>query len=117
MHVKRWYTWPVFLLLAGTALADPTPVWTDLHDGGAGAADQALLVRVAPDGHPVVAGESHDGVGGSDILVRKLDREDHHLLWERRLDSGELNDVTVSGMAFDAAGDLLLGGHVLACDG
>lgn len=105
------------LLPAGLALADPTPVWTDIHDGGAAAADQALLVRVAPDGNPVVAGLSHDGIDGSDVLVRKLDRADHHLLWERRIDSGETNDVTVSEILFDAAGDLLLGGHVLACDG
>jgi len=105
------------LVLAGVAGAAPTALWVDRFDGGVGADDQALLVRVAPDGDPVIAGVSHDGVGGADVLVRKLDRDDHHQIWERRIDSGESNDVTVSEALFDAAGNLLVGGYVLACDG
>jgi hypothetical protein len=36
---------------------------------------------------------------------------------ERRIDSGEANDVIVTEILFDAAANLLLGGHVLGCDG
>ncbi len=102
---------------AAAAWAIPEALWVDRFDGGASSNDQALLVRIGPDGQPVVAGTSHDGVGGSDILVRKLDRDDHHLIWERRIDSGETNDVTVTEVLFDGAANLLLGGHVLGCDG
>ncbi len=105
------------LLLAGAAAAAPTFRWADLHDGGAQSTDYATAILADPQGNPVLGGESADGVDGADLLVRKLERTGGATLWSRRVTSGEINDMALSGMVWDGKGNILVGGYVRGCVG
>jgi len=105
------------LLLGGAALADPSLVWTDQHDGGANYIDDGFCLLVDPDGHLVVGGESTDPAGGVDMYIRKLDRTDGHELWSTRYIAYDDKDVAICEMTWDTVGQLLVAGFIRGCVG
>ncbi len=113
----RYFACSLFLLWSVAALAEPTFLWEQVYDGGGLYDDQGNLVAVSPAGHPVIAGSSHDGVEGSDMLVRMLDRTDGSEIWSRRIPAFDNSDMHVAAVAWDPSGDLLVGGHILGCVG
>ena len=84
----------------GSALAEPTLVWTDQYDGGATFADDGYCVVVDPAGNPVVGGESSDALEGIDLYIRKLDRTDGHELWGTIYRGYDDKDVALSEMTW-----------------
>ena len=105
------------LFLVGAALADPSLVWTDQHDGGANFVDDGFCLLVDPDGNLIVGGESSDLVGGTDMCIRKLDRTDGHELWDYRYRGYDDKDVAISEMTWDTVGQLLVAGFIRGCVG
>lgn len=108
------------LLVAGGAVfaADPPTLgWAALHDGGAQFNDDGYFVRIAPNGDPVVAGESTEAIGGVDLLVRRLDRDNGSELWATRYDGYDDKDVAVTAMTWDSVGQLLVAGYIRGCVG
>jgi len=105
------------LLLPALAQADPDLNWAAVYDSGVDLSDNGLLITADPAGNPVVAGVSHDGFEGSDILVRKLDATDGTQMWATRIPAFDDSDMMVSGIAWDPGGDLILGGHICGCVG
>jgi len=97
--------------------AGPTFLWSDEFDGGGLYDDTGEIVTFAPGGHVVIAGASHDGVAGSDMLVRMLHRDTGAELWSRRIPAFDESDMAVSGVGWDEAGNLIVGGHILGCVG
>ena len=107
-----------FLILAALpSQAAPTVAWTDQHDGGATFVDDGFCLLMAPDGNLIVGGESTDTIAGSDMLIRKLDRDSGATIWSYRQAAVDENDMDVSGMVWDGAGNLLIGGTRLGCFG
>jgi hypothetical protein len=104
------------LALAPAALADPPIEWSDVYDGGAGLFDLGTAVATDAQGAVFVGGESADGVGGADMLVRKLARDTGETVWERRVPSFDTNDMALSAFARDGSGRLLVGGYVRGCE-
>ncbi|MGD8395529.1 MAG: hypothetical protein PVF43_08645 [Candidatus Eiseniibacteriota bacterium] len=104
-------------LPAARAAAAPELVWDDLYDGGAAQSDVAVAGAIDPAGDLLVAGESADGIGGVDLLVRRLDRSTGETLWSRRIAAVDDNDMAVAGVELDGAGDLLVGATRLGCFG
>ncbi len=107
----------VFVLLPTLLIATPTYNWSTAYDGGSNYNDVATIIITAPDGNPVVAGTSHDGIEGGDILIRKLSKLDGSLIWSRRIPAYDDSDMAVCGIAWDPDGDLIVGGYVLGCEG
>ncbi len=105
------------LFLTPPASGDPALEWDDLYDGGALYIDIGTAALADADGHLIVGGESADGDGGADMLIRKLHRDTGAALWNRRVSSGEENDVALTGMLWDGSGDLLVAGYIRACVG
>jgi len=103
--------------LPALAGAQPSLEWAETRDGGGLYVDEARLAVVDPAGNLVLAGTSHDGVGGLDLLVLKLSRATGATLWERRQPSFDGNDMAVSALSWDGLGDLLLVGYVVGCVG
>jgi hypothetical protein len=103
--------WPA---LAGAA---PALEWAATHDGGGLYVDEARLALADPAGNLVLAGTSHDGVDGLDMLALKLAKDTGATLWERRQPSFDGNDMAVSALSWDGLGDLLLVGYVVGCVG
>jgi hypothetical protein len=101
----------------GPALAGPELVWNDLYDGGASYVDVATAVIAAPNGDVIVGGESADGVGGADQLVRRLERTSGFPLWEVRFPAFDGNDMAVTALAWDPDGNILVGGYIRGCFG
>ena len=114
---QHFWTIAVFVLLPAIVIADPTLNWSTVYDGGGNYNDEATIIITAPDGNPVVAGTSHDGIDGGDILVRKLSKVDGSLIWSRRFPAYDDSDMAVCGIAWDHDGDLIVGGHVCGCEG
>jgi len=105
------------LFFGGPALADPSLVWTDQHDGGDNFVDDGFCVLTDPQGNLVVGGESSDTLRGIDLYVRKLDRTDGHLLWESRYSGYDDKDVAITDMTWDSVGQLLVAGYIRGCVG
>lgn len=99
------------------AIAAPTLEWADLHDGGAHYIDLGLAALSDGQGNLIVGGESADGVGGLDILIRKLSRSTGQPLWTMRYAAFDGNDMALSGMVWDPFGDILVGGYIRGCVG
>jgi hypothetical protein len=104
-------------LLTIPALADPVFEWADTYDGGGAHLDEISVALVDPAGNLVIGGESFDGVNGSDMLYRKLDRDDHHEIWSTRVEAFDTSDMAVSGMVWDSDGDILAAGYIRGCEG
>lgn len=115
--MRRVFACCLCLIIPALVQADPTLLWSDAYDGGGLYDDFGDHVTVAPDGHVVVAGSSHDGIDGSDMLVRKLHRDTGAELWSRRIPAFDTSDMAVSSVLWDGGGDLLVGGHILGCVG
>jgi hypothetical protein len=109
----------VFLLATapGPAAAEPTLDWADTYDAGIAYVDDGIAAAVTPDGNLVVGGESFDGNQGSDLLIRKLHRETRQPLWSCRYPAFDGNDMGLSEIAVDPAGDVLVGAFVRGCAG
>ena len=105
------------LLPTGAALADPTLVWVDQHDGGDNFVDDGHCVLTDPLGNLIVAGESSDTMRGIDLYVRKLDRADGHQMWDARYSGYDDKDVAVTDMTWDSVGQLLVAGFIRGCVG
>jgi hypothetical protein len=105
------------LVLAAAGQADPSFEWIDIHDGGGLYRDEGTVVLTDPDGHLLIGGESHDGVAGADMLVRKLNRLTHAEIWSTRFPAYDGNDMELEAMAFDPFGDVLVGGYIAGCLG
>ena len=65
----------------------------------------------------VVAGESTEAIGGVDLLVRRLDRDNGSELWATRYDGYDDKDVAVTAMTWDSVGQLLVAGYIRGCVG
>ncbi|MCP4144815.1 MAG: hypothetical protein GY752_05960 [bacterium] len=107
----------ILALLPTLVIAAPTFNWSTAYDGGGNYNDEVRIIITAPDGNPVVAGTSHDGIDGGDLLIRKLSKVDGSLIWSRRFPAYDDSDMFVCGIAWDPDGDLIVGGHVLGCEG
>lgn len=112
----------LFLLAALTAAAapahaSPTSQWTDLYDGGVAYIDLATAVLAAPNGDAIVGGESADGVGGIDQLIRRLERTSGAPVWEVRFPAYDGNDMALTALAWDPDGNILVGGYIRGCVG
>ena len=105
------------LVLVAPAGADPTLQWTDTFDGGIGYIDYVTAAATDLSGNPVFAGESADGEGGVDMLIRCLERESGIDLWVRRWASFDTNDMALSGIVRDGVGNFLVGGFIRGCVG
>lgn len=107
------------LLLTGavTLATMPDIGWQDRYDGGPGLADQGVALLVDPQGDVVVAGESTDWDGAADLFVRKLARADGQPRWEMTWGDPGGNSMAMSDIAFDPAGDVMVGGYVRGCVG
>jgi opacity protein-like surface antigen len=99
------------------AAAVPTLEWSDTFDGGIGYIDYVTAATTDLSGNPVFAGESADGEGGVDMLVRCLERESGIDLWVRRWASFDTNDMALSGIVRDGVGNFLVGGFIRGCVG
>lgn len=106
-----------FLLLISSAYADPSLQWIDTFDGGIGYIDYVTAVATDLSGNAVLAGESADGEGGVDLLIRCLERESSLYLWMRRWASFDSNDMALSGLVRDGVGNFLVGGFIRGCVG
>ncbi len=102
---------------AGRASAAPTLSWGDLYDGGAAYLDLATAVLAAPNGDVIVGGESADGDGGVDQLIRRLEPVSGAPLWTVRFPAFDGNDIALTALAWDPSGDILVGGYVRGCVG
>ncbi len=105
------------LLIGSVCLADPTLEWTDLYDGGGNLADNCRRAIVDEQGNLVVAGESTDTAGGSDFYIRKLNRDSGVTMWSQRFPAFDDSDMAVTGLNWDAFGDVLVGGYICGCVG
>jgi opacity protein-like surface antigen len=99
------------------AAGAPTLQWTDTFDGGIGYIDYMTAATTDLAGNPVLAGESADGVGGIDMLIRCLERESGIDLWGTRWASFDSNDMALSGIVRDGVGNFLVGGFIRGCVG
>ncbi len=107
----------MMLIDVGRAAADPVSEWQDLYDGGASLSDGGTAALTDTAGNLIVAGESRDGVGGADMLIRKLHRVTGDTLWTKRIAADDGNDMQIGGMVWDSFGNVLVGGTRLGCFG
>jgi len=120
MKIKSTLTATALLLaiaLAAMAYAEPSLEWNDRHDGGAQAHDDGTVALTDPEGNLIIGGESTDTVGGSDMFIRKLSRDDGTQMWDYRWSSFDGNDMAVTDMCWDPFGDVLVGGYIRGCVG
>jgi hypothetical protein len=105
-------------LVAATAgLADVSLEWSELYDGGGSYLDVGTAALCDPYGNLVVAGESADGIDGTDMLIRKLERDSAETLWSERYSAFDGNDMALTDMIWDPSGDLLIAGYIRGCEG
>jgi hypothetical protein len=108
---------PLVLSAAAALATSPDLAWTDLHDGGVNMPDMGTALLVDPQGDILVAGESTDVGGTSDLYIRKLSRVDGHQIWDSRWGDPGGNDMAMIELAFDPLGDVVVGGYVRGCVG
>ena len=110
--------WLVCLILVQTQLsAQPIYQWTNTYDGGAAYLDENNVALTDPAGHLVVGGESYDGIDGSDMLIRKLDRLTQVPLWSVRYPAFDGNDMALTDMVWDGFGNIVVAGYIRGCLG
>ncbi len=97
--------------------AEPTLAWSDILAGDADLLDDGYCALTDPEGNLLVAGESANLGGGTDIYLRKLNRADKSVMWDARYEAFDGNDMAVSDMCFDPFGDVLIGGYIRGCVG
>jgi hypothetical protein len=105
------------LALPAAAAAGPVFQWADVLSGSAGLLDDGYCALTDPDGNLIVAGESANVGGGTDMYVRKLSRADKSMMWDARYEAFDDNDMAVTDMNFDPFGDVLVGGYIRGCVG
>ena len=105
------------LFAAMASFADPSLEWNELYDGGGNHLDLGTAALCDPDGNLVVAGESADGIDGTDMLIRKLERGSSETLWSQRYSAFDGNDMALTDMIWDPSGDLLVAGYIRGCEG
>jgi hypothetical protein len=97
--------------------ATPSLEWSKSYDGGGSYLDVATAALCDADGNLVVAGESADGIDGTDMVIRKLERAGGDTLWTKRYPAFDGNDMALTDMIWDPSGDLLVAGYVRGCEG
>jgi len=107
----------VLLAIPMVAAAAPDFKWAQTYDGGGFYTDEGLLALTHEGGDLILAGLSHDGVDGLDIIVRRMDKDTGATVWNRRQTAFDTNDMAVTGMCWDGYGDLLLSAFVVGCVG
>jgi hypothetical protein len=107
----------LLLIMAPLCQGDPVLEWNDLYDGGGLYTDSGTAALADANGHLIVGGESHDGVYGSDMLIRKLDRTTHAPIWTTRYPAFDGNDMALMDMVWDGYGDVLVAGYIRGCEG
>lgn len=107
----------VMLMPQAFALAAPDLRWAATHDGGALYLDYATAAATDGAGNLVVGGESYDVVAGADLLVLKLERLGGAVIWSRRVPADDGNDMALSTIVRDPAGDYVVAGFVRGCPG
>ena len=107
----------ILLCLPGLALAVPDLEWARTYDGGGAYDDFPTCAITDGAGNLIIGGQSHDGIDGTDMLVRKYDRASGDAMWTRRVSAPDATDITVTDIVEDPAGDVLVAGHVLGCPG
>jgi hypothetical protein len=105
------------LVVPAIGLADPALEWAVTYDGGGAYDDLPTAALADADGSLVLGGRSYDGLGGCDMVIRKYARATGDTLWHTRVAAPDGSDMTVTAMAADAFGDILVAGHVLGCAG
>jgi hypothetical protein len=104
------------LIVAQPSFAEPSLEWSDLYDGGALYVDIGTAALTDPEGNLYVGGECRDEIAGSDMLVRKLLRDDGTTDWTFSYSAYDGNDMALSDMTWDGSGNLLIGGHIRGCE-
>lgn len=105
------------LVFAVPALAEPVTMWSDQHDGGATFVDDGFCLLNSADGHLIVGGESADTIGGSDLYIRKLNRDTGAEIWSIRQEGVDGKDVAITEMEWDSVGQLLVSAFIRGCIG
>ena len=105
------------LLVVSAGSSEPSLEWSELYDGGGNHVDVGTAAVCDPDGNLVVAGESADGIAGTDMLIRKLERASSDTLWSKRFPAFDGNDMALTDMTWDRSGDLLVAGYIRGCEG
>jgi hypothetical protein len=105
------------LLSTQPSAADPSHQWTETYDGGAAYVDDNTVSLVDSSGNLILGGESYDGIDGSDMLIRKLDRHSREALWSTRYPAFDGNDMALTDMVLDNEGNVLVAGYVRGCVG
>jgi hypothetical protein len=103
------------MLLAAPAGAEPTRVWSDLFDGGGHYTDLATAAFTDAAGNLYVGGESADGVQGSDMSIRWIDRATGITIWETRYSAFDGNDMALSALEGDGFGNIIVAGYIRGC--
>lgn len=120
MNKSGYYLIPIFLLLPMSRearAAEPALQWSVLADGGANSTDYGTAATIDPGtGDLIVAGEAQDGVAGSDIWVRRLDRATGAEIWGTTWGVSEGNDMACTGVIPDGHGCFLVGGFIRGCE-
>jgi hypothetical protein len=104
------------LLPARRAPAEPTFVWSDLFDGGGHYTDIATAAFTDPSGNLYVGGESADGVLGTDMSIRWIDRATGISIWETRYSAFDGNDMALSALEGDGFGNIIVAGYIRGCE-
>ncbi|MAF26839.1 MAG: hypothetical protein CME07_03115 [Gemmatimonadetes bacterium] len=102
-------------LAPGTASGAPALEWYATYDGGGAYHDVVRAIAVDPAGNPIAAGDSHDGVLGADMVVRKYDRATGAAQWTIRQSAFDTSSIEVCGTGWDSWGRLFAGGTLLGC--
>jgi hypothetical protein len=104
-------------LTATAGRADPNLEWSELYDGGGSYLDVGNAALCDAEGNLIVAGESADGIDGTDMLIRKLERGSAETLWSERYSAFDGNDMALTDMTWGPSGDLLIAGYIRGCEG
>ncbi|MCP4544977.1 MAG: hypothetical protein GY835_00770 [bacterium] len=117
MRVSRLLLLAALCLVATGVSAEPEFQWVRIFDGGGSYTDEALHSLVDESGDVFVAGRSDNGHTGLSLFIGRQETIYGDFVWTRRVPSGDLSEMTVSGMAFDSAGDLVISAYVIGCVG
>jgi len=104
-------------LTGGTALAEPSVMWSEQIDGGGNYIDRGTLLALAPDGNLIIGAESTESTGGIDLFLRKVDRATGAEIWSFRYDGYDGKDVLLQDVTWDSAGQMVVAGFIAACAG
>jgi hypothetical protein len=97
-------------------MAEPAFAWSDLFDGGGHYTDIATAAFTDSAGYLYIGGESADGVQGTDMSVRWIDRSNGFTIWETRYSAFDGNDMALSDLQGDGFGNIIVAGYIRGCE-